>query len=115
MKRLIKRGDVFYADLSPAIGSEQGGTRPFLILQNNTGNRYSSTVIGAPITSKCKKPMLPTHIAIICSDLENNSIILLEQIRTIDKNRLGQYIGHVSAENLKAMDKAIQVSLGIRM
>ena len=114
MDRVIKRGDIFYADLSPVIGSEQGGVRPFLILQNNIGNRFSPTVIGAAITSKTKKALQPTHKPVICRELEKESIVLLEQIRTIDKERLGNYIGCVSGKNLAFIDAALKSSLGLK-
>ena len=93
----VKRGDIFYADLSPVVGSEQGGTRPVLIVQNDTGNKHSPTVIAAAITSQTGKAKLPTHIALTGREvgLSKDSIVLLEQIRTIDKRRLREHMGHV--------------------
>ena len=113
---VIKRGDMFYADLSPVVGSEQGGIRPVLIIQNDTGNKYSPTVIAAAITSQTTKNKLPTHIEIGSQNngLKADSIILTEQIRTIDKSRLREKIGHIDDE--KIMDKingAIGISFGL--
>ena len=113
---VIKRGDMFYADLSPVVGSEQGGIRPVLIIQNDTGNKYSPTVIAAAITSQTGKAKLPTHIEISSSDngLKADSVVLTEQIRTIDKSRLKEKIGHI--EDGKIMDKvngAIGISFGL--
>ena len=113
---VIKRGDMFYADLSPVVGSEQGGIRPVLIIQNDTGNKYSPTVIAAAITSQTGKAKLPTHIEISSSDngLKSDSVVLTEQIRTIDKSRLKEKIGHI--EDGKLMDKvngAIGISFGL--
>jgi len=113
---VIKRGDMFYADLSPVIGSEQGGIRPVLIIQNDTGNKYSPTVIAAAITSQTGKAKLPTHIEIASSEngLKADSVVLTEQIRTIDKSRLKEKIGHI--EDSKLMDKvngAIGISFGL--
>ena len=113
---VIKRGDMFYADLSPVVGSEQGGIRPVLIIQNDTGNKYSPTVIAAAITSQTGKAKLPTHIEISSSDngLKSDSVVLAEQIRTIDKSRLKEKIGHI--EDGKLMDKvngAIGISFGL--
>ena len=113
---VIKRGDMFYADLSPVVGSEQGGIRPVLIIQNDTGNKYSPTVIAAAITSQTGKAKLPTHIEISSSDngLKSDSVVLTEQIRTIDKSRLKERIGHI--EDGKLMDKvngAIGISFGL--
>ena len=113
---VIKRGDMFYADLSPVVGSEQGGIRPVLIIQNDTGNKYSPTVIAAAITSQTGKAKLPTHIEISSSDngLKADSVVLAEQIRTIDKSRLKEKIGHI--EDGKLMDKvngAIGISFGL--
>lgn len=109
----VKRGDIFYADLSPVVGSEQGGTRPVLIVQNDTGNRHSPTVIAAAITSQTGKARLPTHINIAGGSvgLSKDSIILLEQIRTIDKRRLGKPIGMLDKNQIKAIDKAISASV----
>lgn len=110
----IKRGDVFYADLNPAIGSEQGGIRPVLIIQNNVGNQFSPTVLIAPITSKVsKKVNLPTHCKIQGEFLELDSIVLLEQIRTIDKKRLEKYIGRVDIKQMNSFGKAIKISTGL--
>ena len=113
---VIKRGDMFYADLSPVVGSEQGGIRPVLIIQNDTGNKYSPTVIAAAITSQTGKAKLPTHIEISSSEngLKSDSVVLTEQIRTIDKSRLKEKIGHI--EDGKLMDKvngAIGISFGL--
>ena len=106
----VKRGEIYYADLSPVIGSEQDGTRPVLILQN----RFSPTTIVAPITSVQKKQAQPTHIVIDCEFLESKSTILLEQIRTIDKTRLSDYLGQLSHEDILQINKAMAVSLGMR-
>ena len=109
----IRRGDIFYADLSPVVGSEQGGIRPVLIIQNNVGNRHSPTVICAAITSKMNKAKLPTHIEISASSYKivKNSVILLEQIRTIDKQRLKEFVCHSDPDMMKNVDQAIRVSL----
>ena len=111
----IKRGDIFYADLSPVIGSEQGGLRPVLIVQNDVGNRYSPTVIAAAITSKMGKAKLPTHIDVpgISAGLARDSVILLEQIRTIDKKRLKEKMGHLDDNTMKTVNSAIEVSFGL--
>ena len=110
----IKRGDVFYADLNPAIGSEQGGIRPVLIIQNNAGNQFSPTVLIAPITSKvAKKVNLPTHCKIEGEFLELDSMVLLEQIRTIDKTRLGKHLGRVDVKQMNSLGKAIKISTGL--
>ncbi len=111
----IKRGDIYYADLSPVIGSEQGGLRPVLIVQNDVGNRYSPTVIAAAITSKMGKAKLPTHIDVIGTDagLAKDSVILLEQIRTIDKKRLKEKMGHLDDETMGQVNSAIEVSFGL--
>lgn len=113
---IVKRGDMFYADLSPVVGSEQGGIRPVLIIQNDTGNKYSPTVIAAAITSQKTKNKLPTHIEIGSNEggLKADSIILTEQIRTIDKSRLKEKIGHI--DDIKVMNKinsAIGISFGL--
>ena len=112
----IKRGDMFYADLSPVVGSEQGGVRPVLIIQNDLGNKYSPTVIAAAITSQTGKTKLPTHIEIDSSScgLKSNSIVLAEQIRTIDKTRLIEKIGVVDSYTLDEVKKALKISLNIR-
>ena len=109
----IKRGDIFYADLSPVVGSEQGGVRPVLIIQNDVGNRHSPTVICAAITSKMNKAKLPTHIEIDATKyhLVKNSVVLLEQIRTIDKQRLKDYICHVDKKMMCQIDEALGISL----
>ena len=110
---MIRRGDIFYADLSPVVGSEQGGVRPVLVIQNNVGNRHSPTVICAAITSKMNKAKLPTHIEISTRDYKivKNSVILLEQIRTIDKQRLKEKICHIDGALLQEVDRALKVSL----
>lgn len=110
----IRKGDIFYADLTPVVGSEQGGVRPVLIIQNNIGNRYSPTVIAAAITSQRGKHTLPTHVPLngICG-LRCDSTILLEQIRTVDRSRLWEYIGRLESADLQAVDIAIAVSFGL--
>ena len=112
---LIRRGDVFYADLNPVVGSEQGGIRPVLVVQNDVGNKYSPTVIIAAITSQIDKAKLPTHVELPSKDygLEKDSVILLEQLRTIDKRRLKQKITILDQEIMKKVDKALKVSLGL--
>ena len=116
MDTTVKRGDIFYADLSPVVGSEQGGTRPVLIVQNDTGNRHSPTVIAAAITSQTGKARLPTHINIAGGSvgLSKDSVILLEQVRTIDKRRLREHMGHLDDDHMAMVDDAIAVSLGLR-
>lgn len=111
----VHRGEVFYADLSPVVGSEQGGVRPVLILQNDIGNRHSPTVIAAAITSKLDKTRLPTHIGIRAADtgLTKDSIVLLEQIRTLDKHRLRERAGQITSEDQHRVDQALDVSLGL--
>lgn len=111
----VKRGDIYYADLSPVVGSEQGGIRPVLIIQNDVGNRYSPTVICAAITSRINKAKLPTHIEIDSRrcQIMKDSVILLEQIRTIDKQRLKDMIGHLDKERMRSVDEAIRVSLAL--
>jgi mRNA interferase MazF len=111
----VKRGDIFYADLSPVVGSEQGGVRPVLIVQNDIGNRYSPTVIAAAITSQRDKTKLPTHIELspqTCG-LSRDSIVLLEQIRTIDKRRLKERMGRLDNESMSKINQALQVSFGL--
>lgn len=111
---MVKRGEIYYADLSPVVGSEQGGVRPVLVVQNDVGNRYSPTVIAAAITSKLDKARLPTHIAVpegTCG-LPQNSVVLLEQIRTIDKQRLKEKIGELPALMMARVNEALLVSLG---
>lgn len=112
---LVKRGDIFYADLSPVIGSEQGGIRPVLVVQNDIGNKFSPTVICAAITSKINKAKLPTHVEIDATEYElvKNSVILLEQIRTIDKKRLKEKICHLDNELMKQVDKGLKISFGV--
>ncbi|HCJ58911.1 MAG TPA: PemK family transcriptional regulator [Clostridiaceae bacterium] len=112
---IVKRGDIFYADLSPVVGSEQGGVRPVLVIQNDIGNKYSPTIIVAAITSQINKAKLPTHIEISAEEygLTKDSVILLEQIRTIDKKRLKERIGHLSDELMKRVDECIQISFGL--
>ena len=114
-KMNIKRGDIFYADLSPVVGSEQGGLRPVLIVQNDVGNKYSPTVIAAAITSKMSKTKLPTHIDVpgVDAGLAKDSIVLLEQIRTIDKRRLKEKMGHLDENTMNHVNNAIQVSFGL--
>ena len=109
----IKRGDIFYADLSPVMGSEQGGVRPVLIIQNDVGNKHSPTVICAAITSRMNKAKLPTHVEIDATkyQLVKNSVVLLEQIRTIDKKRLKDYICHVDRKLMIQIEEALRISL----
>ena len=111
----IKRGDIYYADLSPVVGSEQGGVRPVLIVQNDVGNRYSPTVIAAAITSRQSKTKLPTHIPIeaVGSGLSKDSVVLLEQIRTLDKRRLREKMGSIDFDSMKEINKALSVSFGL--
>ena len=116
----VKRGDIYYADLSPVIGSEQGGMRPVLIVQNDVGNKFSPTVIAAAITSKVGKTKLPTHIEVLrgaqgCMEmgLARDSVILLEQIRTIDKRRLKERMGHLENNVMQRVDNALYVSFGL--
>lgn len=110
---VVKRGDIFYADLRPVVGSEQGGIRPVLIIQNDTGNRHSPTVICAAITSRQNKVKLPTHVEIdsMKYDIVKDSVILLEQLRTIDKKRLKDKVCHLDNEIITQVNKALQVSL----
>ena len=110
---MIKRGDIYDADLRPVIGSEQGGVRPVLIIQNDTGNKHSPTVICAAITSRMNKAKLPTHVELSASryELVKDSVILLEQVRTIDKKRLKEKVCHLDCEILKKVDKALTISL----
>ena len=111
----IKRGDIYYADLSPVVGSEQGGIRPVLIVQNDVGNRYSPTVIAAAITSRQSKTKLPTHIPIEATGcgLTKDSVVLLEQIRTLDKRRLKEKMGSVDHRAMKEINQALSVSFGL--
>ena len=116
MDTSVKRGDIYYADLSPVVGSEQGGVRPVLIIQNDTGNRYSPTVIAAAITSQTGKARLPTHIDLPVDQscgLSRDSIILLEQVRTLDKKRLREHMGRVDGPVMHQIDAAIAVSFGL--
>ena len=110
----MNRGEIYYADLSPVIGSEQGGYRPIIILQNNKGNKFSTTVIVAPISSRVTKNTLPTHVVIETPFLEKKSVILLEQIRTIDKKRIGEKMGVLSSKIMGEVDIAIKTSLDIK-
>ncbi len=111
----VRRGDIYFADLSPVVGSEQGGVRPVLIVQNDVGNRHSPTVIAAAITSRLGKTKLPTHIDIHAEKvgLERDSVVLLEQIRTIDKRRLGEKMGHLNDEVMGEVNAALNVSFGL--
>lgn len=112
----IKRGDIFYADLSPVVGSEQGGIRPVLIVQNDVGNKYSPTVIAAAITSQQFKSKMPTHInvnASVCG-LSKDSVVLLEQIRTLDKKRLKEKMGNLPETDMDRIDDALSVSIGLK-
>ncbi|MEW6723844.1 MAG: type II toxin-antitoxin system PemK/MazF family toxin [Bacillota bacterium] len=112
---IVKRGEVYYADLSPVIGSEQGGIRPVLVIQNDVGNRYSPTVIVAAITSQIEKSKIPTHVELKNDEcgFERDSVILLEQIRTIDKRRLKEKVGHLSQEIMARVDVALGISVGL--
>ncbi len=112
---IVKRGDVFFADLSPVVGSEQGGVRPVLVIQNDIGNRFSPTVIVAAITAQIQKAKLPTHIEIHAKQhgFDRDSVVLLEQIRTIDKQRLTDKITHLDEDTLQRIDEALQISLGL--
>ncbi|MDR3310510.1 MAG: type II toxin-antitoxin system PemK/MazF family toxin [Oscillospiraceae bacterium] len=116
METSVKRGDIYYADLSPVVGSEQGGVRPVLIIQNDTGNRHSPTVIAAAITSQVSKARLPTHIELGAKSygLSKDSVILLEQIRTIDKRRLKERMGQIDDTLMLKVDNAISVSFGLQ-
>ncbi len=111
----VKRGEIYYADLSPVVGSEQGGIRPVLILQNNVGNKHSTTTIVAPITSSLKKSNLPIHVFIEndIDGLEKDSFVLLEQIKTLDCRRLKEYVGQLDEKTLLEVDKALMISFGI--
>lgn len=112
---VVKRGDIFYADLSPVVGSEQGGVRPVLVVQNDVGNKFSPTVIIAAVTSQINKAKLPTHIEIAADDygLAKDSVILTEQIRTIDKKRLRERIGRLDDEVMDKVSRALSVSFGL--
>ena len=111
---MVKRGELYYADLSPVVGSEQGGVRPVLVVQNDVGNKYSPTIIAAAVTSKIDKAKLPTHIELSAREygLSKDSVVLLEQIRTLDKTRLKERIGQVSADKMRKINEALLVSLG---
>lgn len=112
---IVKKGDIFFADLSPVIGSEQGGVRPVLVIQNDVGNKYSPTVIVAAVTSQINKAKLPTHVEVgaLGNGLNKDSVVLLEQLRTIDKRRLNEKIGHVDEGLIGQVNEAIAISLGI--
>ena len=112
----VKRGDIFYADLSPVVGSEQGGIRPVIIIQNDIGNRYSPTVIVAAITSQINKAKLPTHVEISSEEygLNRDSVVLLEQIRTLDKKRVKEKIGHMTEDDMKKVNKSLLISLNLQ-
>ncbi|AGK98387.1 growth inhibitor [Clostridium pasteurianum BC1] len=116
MTMVVKRGDIFYADLSPVVGSEQGGIRPVIIIQNDIGNKYSPTVIVAAITSQINKAKLPTHVEISSEEygLNKDSVVLLEQIRTLDKKRLKEKIGHMTDSDMEKVDKALLVSISLK-
>lgn len=109
----IKRNEIYYADLSPVIGSEQGGVRPVLVIQNDTGNKYSPTTIVAAITSRRNKAKLPTHIEIGEDVFEKDSVVLLEQIRTVDKSRLKEYVGKLDNHTMDRVNEAISISVGL--
>lgn len=116
MTMIVKRGDIFYADLSPVVGSEQGGVRPVIIIQNDIGNKYSPTVIIAAITSQINKAKLPTHVEISSEEygLNKDSVVLLEQIRTLDKRRLKEKIGHMTNEDMLLVSEALLISIGLQ-
>lgn len=111
----IRRGDIYYADLNPVVGCEQGGRRPVLVIQNNVGNHYASTVIVAAITSRKRRRRMPTHIGLLgtVTGLRTASCVMLEQVRTIDRMRLGEYIGRLDEEKMAAVNRAILVSFGL--
>lgn len=113
----VKRGDIYYADLSPVVGSEQGGVRPVLIVQNDVGNKFSPTVIAAAITSQKYKTNLPTHIQVNADEcgLARDSIVLLEQVRTLDKKRLKERMGSLADEDMDRIDQALSVSFGLKL
>jgi len=112
---IIKRGDIYYADLSPVVGSEQGGVRPVLIIQNDIGNKYSPTVIATAITSQINKAKMPTHIELDANEygLSKDSVVLAEQIRTIDKKRLKEKIGHLDDQLMTKVNEALEISFGL--
>lgn len=113
--RQICRGDIYYADLAPAIGSEQGGNRPVLVIQNDIGNRYSPTIITAIITGQVKSKYLPTHVLLTALDcsLPHDSMVMLEQLRTLDKSRLQKYLGHITEAKMHEIDAALRISIGL--
>ncbi len=112
---IVKRGDIYYADLSPVVGSEQGGVRPVLIIQNDIGNKYSPTVIATAITSQINKAKMPTHIELDANEygLSKDSVVLAEQIRTIDKRRLKEKIGHIDEDLMTRVNEALEISFGL--
>ncbi|MBR5155866.1 MAG: type II toxin-antitoxin system PemK/MazF family toxin [Clostridia bacterium] len=112
---IVKRGDIYYADLSPVVGSEQGGVRPVLIIQNDIGNKYSPTVIATAITSQINKAKMPTHIELDANEygLSKDSVVLAEQIRTIDKRRLKEKIGHLDDNLMNRVNEALEISFGL--
>jgi len=112
---VVKRGDIYYADLSPVVGSEQGGVRPVLIIQNDIGNKYSPTVIATAITSQINKAKMPTHIELDANEygLSKDSVVLAEQIRTIDKRRLKEKIGHLDSNLMDKVNEALEISFGL--
>ena len=115
MDKTILRGDMYYADLGPVIGSEQDGIRPVLVIQNNVGNRHIPTIVVAAITSVISKAKLPTHYTIpAINGLEKDSLVLLEQVRTIDRKRLGEYIGILDDKYMKGIDRALAISIGLK-
>ena len=115
-ERSFRRGEIYVADLSPYVGSEQGGIRPVIILQNNLGNIFSPTLIVAPLTSRYKKRNLPTHYLIEdVEELKTTSLVLLEQIKTIDKRRITEYVGQASKDDIKNIEKALTISLGFEI
>ena len=111
---MIKRGELYYADLSPVVGSEQGGIRPVLVVQNDVGNKYSPTIIAAAVTTQINKAKLPTHIELSAKEygLQKDSVVLLEQIRTLDKQRLKDKIGEVPLDTMQKINQALMISLG---
>lgn len=115
MNVIVKRGDIYYADLSPVVGSEQGGVRPVLIIQNDIGNKYSPTVIATAITSQINKAKMPTHIELDANEhgLSKDSVVLAEQIRTIDKRRLKEKIGHLDGNLMDKVNEALEISFGL--
>ena len=112
----VRRGNIYYSDLSPVVGSEQGGVRPVLVVQNEIGNRYSPTVIVAPVTTQIVKARLPTHVELRAAEhgVERDSVVLLEQVRTIDKRRLREKVTHLEGEIMRRVDEALKVSLGLQ-